>query len=250
MGLLNIGVEEIKGIEEVRQAHAWLKENDLPIDYRGFVEGDQIGQGIVDVVVVEGFAGNIALKTAEGTAKQIGEYLREAMTSSLAAKLGAVAGRRRLARPEGQHGPAARQRRPVPRPQRHCHQESRRHRRFRLCQRHRGRLRHGRRATSHGAARSRSGRRSTASSGERRGEAEAGSIAPWRAAVPSASKLGQHEKQGSSGNHSIGDPRRRRLSAQAHHDQRRPGAHRRHHATSGSASAPASSSATSPTTAS
>ena len=55
MGLLNIGVEEIKGIEEVRQAHAWLKETDLPIDYRGFVEGDQIGQGVVDVVVVEGF---------------------------------------------------------------------------------------------------------------------------------------------------------------------------------------------------
>ena len=71
VGLLNIGVEEIKGVEEVRQAHAWLKEIDLPIDYRGFIEGDQIGQGVVDVVVVEGFAGNIALKTAEGTARQM-----------------------------------------------------------------------------------------------------------------------------------------------------------------------------------
>jgi glycerol-3-phosphate acyltransferase PlsX len=90
VGLLNIGVEEIKGIEEVRQAHAWLKETDLPIDYRGFVEGDQIGQGIVDVVVVEGYAGNIALKTAEGTAKQMAAYVREALTGSLAAKLGAV----------------------------------------------------------------------------------------------------------------------------------------------------------------
>ncbi len=91
VGLLNIGVEDIKGIEEVRQAHAWLKENDdLPIDYRGFVEGDQIGQGIVDVVVVEGYAGNIALKTAEGTARQMAAYVREALTSSLAAKLGAV----------------------------------------------------------------------------------------------------------------------------------------------------------------
>ena len=79
VGLLNIGVEEIKGIEEVSQAHAWLKENDLPIDYRGFVEGDQIGQGIVDVVVVEGYAGNIALKTAEGTAKQMAAYVREAL---------------------------------------------------------------------------------------------------------------------------------------------------------------------------
>jgi glycerol-3-phosphate acyltransferase PlsX len=91
VGLLNIGVEEIKGIEEVKQAHAWLKENDdLPIDYRGYVEGDQIGQGIVDVVVVEGYAGNIALKTAEGTARQMAAYLREALAGSLLAKLGAL----------------------------------------------------------------------------------------------------------------------------------------------------------------
>lgn len=90
VALLNIGVEEIKGVEEVRQAHAWLKETDLPIDYRGFVEGDQIGQGQIDVIVVEGFAGNIALKTAEGTAKQVGAYLREALTSSWLSKLGAL----------------------------------------------------------------------------------------------------------------------------------------------------------------
>ena len=93
VGLLNIGVEEIKGVEEVRQAHAWLKENDLPIDYRGFIEGDQIGQGVVDVVVVEGFAGNIALKTAEGTAKQMAAWVREALSSSVAAKLGALLAR-------------------------------------------------------------------------------------------------------------------------------------------------------------
>jgi glycerol-3-phosphate acyltransferase PlsX len=90
VGLLNVGVEEIKGVEEVRQAHAWLKSNDVPLDYRGFIEGDQIGQGVVDVVVVEGFAGNIALKTAEGTAKQIGEYLRAAMKRSWTSKLGAL----------------------------------------------------------------------------------------------------------------------------------------------------------------
>jgi len=90
VGLLNIGVEEIKGIEEVRQAHAWLKENaDLPIDYRGFVEGDQIGRGVADVLVVEGFAGNMALKTAEGTAKQMAAWMGEALTSSLAARFGA-----------------------------------------------------------------------------------------------------------------------------------------------------------------
>jgi glycerol-3-phosphate acyltransferase PlsX len=96
VGLLNIGVEEIKGVEEVKQAHAWLKETELPIDYRGFVEGDQIGQGIVDVVVVEGYAGNIALKTAEGTAKQMATYVRQALTSSWAAKLGALLAARGL----------------------------------------------------------------------------------------------------------------------------------------------------------
>src|SRR6185436_9189744 len=89
VGLLNIGVEEIKGVEEVRQAHAWLKENELPIDYIGFVEGDQIGQGIADVIVVEGFAGNIALKTAEGTAKQMAAWVREALSGSIAAQVGA-----------------------------------------------------------------------------------------------------------------------------------------------------------------
>ena len=94
VGLLNVGVEEIKGVDEVRQAHAWLKETkDLPIDYRGFIEGDQIGQGVVDVVVVEGFAGNIALKTAEGTARQIAQYIRAAMKRSLLSKVGALLAR-------------------------------------------------------------------------------------------------------------------------------------------------------------
>lgn len=95
VALLNVGVEEIKGVDEVRQAHAWLKEIDLglPIDYRGFVEGDQIGQGTLDVVVVEGFAGNIALKTAEGTARQVAAYLKAAMTRTWASRLGALLAR-------------------------------------------------------------------------------------------------------------------------------------------------------------
>jgi glycerol-3-phosphate acyltransferase PlsX len=95
VALLNVGVEEIKGADEVKQAHAWLKEAELglPIDYRGFVEGDQIGQGVVDVVVVEGFAGNIALKTAEGTARQVATYLRSAMERSWASRLGALLAR-------------------------------------------------------------------------------------------------------------------------------------------------------------
>ena len=90
VGLLNVGVEEIKGADEVKEAHALLKQLQLPLDYRGFVEGDEIGQGKVDVVVVEGFAGNIALKTAEGTAKQIGQYIKDALTRSFMSKLGAL----------------------------------------------------------------------------------------------------------------------------------------------------------------
>lgn len=88
VALLNIGEEEAKGLDEVKKAHAWLREVDLPLDYRGFVEGDKIGHGFADVIVTEGFSGNIALKTAEGTARQIGEYLRAAMGRSWLSKLG------------------------------------------------------------------------------------------------------------------------------------------------------------------
>lgn len=89
VGLLNIGVEEVKGLEEIRTAGRLLRElEDNAIDYYGFVEGTDLGQGTVDVVVTEGFTGNIALKTAEGTAKQISGYLRSAMTRTWRAKLG------------------------------------------------------------------------------------------------------------------------------------------------------------------
>jgi glycerol-3-phosphate acyltransferase PlsX len=90
VGLLNIGVEEIKGLDQIREAASVLREAPLPIRYHGFVEGDDVGKGVVDVVVTDGFTGNIALKTAEGTAKQIGEYLRAAMGRSLLARLGAI----------------------------------------------------------------------------------------------------------------------------------------------------------------
>ena len=89
VGLLNVGVEEIKGLEEIRKASTMLRETELPFEYHGFVEGDDVGQGTVDVVVTEGFSGNIALKTAEGTAKQIGQYLRAAMTRSWLSRIGA-----------------------------------------------------------------------------------------------------------------------------------------------------------------
>jgi len=89
VGLLNIGVEEVKGLEQVREAGRILREGKFPyFDYYGFVEGDDIGKGVVDVVVTEGFAGNIALKTAEGTARQFGQYLRSAMSRTLASRLG------------------------------------------------------------------------------------------------------------------------------------------------------------------
>lgn len=90
VGLLNVGSEDQKGHEEVREAHRILRESGLPLDYHGFVEGDDISKGVVDVVVTDGFTGNVALKTAEGTARFIGSEMREAFTGSLMAKVGAV----------------------------------------------------------------------------------------------------------------------------------------------------------------
>jgi len=89
VGLLNIGVEEVKGLEQVREAGRRLREGHFPhFNYVGFVEGDDIGKGTVDVVVTEGFAGNIALKAAEGTARQFAQYLKNAMNRTWAARLG------------------------------------------------------------------------------------------------------------------------------------------------------------------
>ncbi len=94
VGLLNVGVEEIKGVEQVREAGRILREGHYAhFEYHGFVEGDDIGKGTVDVVVTEGFAGNIALKTAEGTARQIAEYLRAAMNRTWMARLGYLCAR-------------------------------------------------------------------------------------------------------------------------------------------------------------
>jgi glycerol-3-phosphate acyltransferase PlsX len=89
VGLLNIGVEEMKGGEEIRAAAELLREADLPqLEFIGFVEGDGIGKGAADVIVTEGFSGNIALKAAEGTARQFTEYLRSAMNRSWRSKIG------------------------------------------------------------------------------------------------------------------------------------------------------------------
>ncbi len=99
VGLLNVGVEEIKGQEQVKEAGTILRETALDgLQYHGFVEGDDLGKGTVDVVVTEGFSGNIALKTAEGTARQIGEYLRAAMSRTVFARIGYFLARGAFAR--------------------------------------------------------------------------------------------------------------------------------------------------------
>jgi glycerol-3-phosphate acyltransferase PlsX len=87
--LLNIGTEELKGTGELKEAAALLREADyLPMRFDGFTEGDQLSRGQVDVVVTDGFSGNIALKTAEGTARFVTDLLRRAFKSSLRSKAG------------------------------------------------------------------------------------------------------------------------------------------------------------------
>ena len=90
VGILNVGAEEQKGNEGVRGAAQILRNSNLPMAFHGFVEGDDIAKGTVDVVVTDGFTGNIALKTAEGTARLVGAYLRSALKRSFMSKLGAV----------------------------------------------------------------------------------------------------------------------------------------------------------------
>ena len=87
--LLNIGTEELKGTDELKEAAGLLREADyLPLRFDGFTEGDQLSRGHVDVVVTDGFSGNIALKTAEGTARFVTDLLRRAFKSSLRSKAG------------------------------------------------------------------------------------------------------------------------------------------------------------------
>jgi glycerol-3-phosphate acyltransferase PlsX len=90
VALLNIGSEELKGNDAVRGAAARLRATGCPINFVGYVEGDDIGAGSADVVVTDGFTGNVALKTAEGTAKLFLEFVRAAFASSTLAKLGYV----------------------------------------------------------------------------------------------------------------------------------------------------------------
>src|SRR3546814_691559 len=87
--LLNIGTEELKGTGQLKEAAGILRAADyLRMRFDGFTEGDKLSRGTVDVVVTDGFSGNIALKTAEGTARFVTDLLRRAFTSSLRSKAG------------------------------------------------------------------------------------------------------------------------------------------------------------------
>ncbi len=88
VGLLNVGAEDRKGNDAVKTAANALRETHLPLAFYGFVEGNDICAGTVDVVVTDGFTGNIALKTAEGTVKFYSSFLRRAFKSSILASLG------------------------------------------------------------------------------------------------------------------------------------------------------------------
>jgi len=96
VGLLNIGTEIDKGHEEVKGADRLLRETQFDLDYRGFVEGDDIARGVIDVIVTDGFTGNVALKTAEGLARFFRTELRDALTDGVLAKLGALIAQRSL----------------------------------------------------------------------------------------------------------------------------------------------------------
>lgn len=90
VGLLNVGAEELKGHELIRTAAKTLREADPDMAFIGFVEGNDISEGAADVVVTDGFTGNIALKSAEGAARLVGGWIKEALTGSLLAKAGAL----------------------------------------------------------------------------------------------------------------------------------------------------------------
>jgi glycerol-3-phosphate acyltransferase PlsX len=87
IGLLNVGSEELKGDDTVREAAEILRASHLGPQFHGFIEGHDIAAGTVDVVVTDGFTGNVSLKTGEGALKLIGQFLKEVFSSSIAGKI-------------------------------------------------------------------------------------------------------------------------------------------------------------------
>ncbi len=90
IGLLNIGSEDLKGVDSVRMASEILRNTDIGLNYLGFIEGNDISMGVADVVVTDGYTGNIALKTAEGTARLVSGFVRDALSANMLSKLGAL----------------------------------------------------------------------------------------------------------------------------------------------------------------
>ncbi|MBL4619936.1 MAG: phosphate acyltransferase, partial [Marinicaulis sp.] len=90
VGLLNVGAEDLKGHELIRSAARVLRESVPDMAFKGFVEGDDISKGTVDVVITDGFTGNIALKSAEGAARLVGTWVKEALAGTINAKFGAI----------------------------------------------------------------------------------------------------------------------------------------------------------------
>ena len=88
ISLLNIGEEEQKGLDYIKEASQILSDLKSQINYAGFIEGDKIAQGISDVIIADGFSGNVSLKTDEGTALLVTSYLKKALSSSLSSKIG------------------------------------------------------------------------------------------------------------------------------------------------------------------
>lgn len=88
VALLNIGAEEMKGKEEIRQAAQMIKNSHMEIDFKGYIEPHEIPNGIADVIVADGFTGNIALKSTEGTARLVVRMLKDAIKGSILAKFG------------------------------------------------------------------------------------------------------------------------------------------------------------------
>ncbi|MBI5163314.1 MAG: phosphate acyltransferase PlsX [Magnetospirillum sp.] len=105
IGLLNVGSEDLKGNDAVRAAANALRGSHLPIRFHGFVEGNDIAAGTVDVVVTDGFTGNIALKTAEGTVKLYSTYMKEAFKSSFLAKIGYLLARQAIGKVKARTDP-------------------------------------------------------------------------------------------------------------------------------------------------
>ena len=129
IGLLNVGTEETKGDDQLRQAADVLRMSHIGPQFHGFVEGHDIAAGTTDVIVTDGFTGNVALKTGEGALRLVGQLLRQVFSSSLGSRLGYLLARPGLRAAARVARPTALQRGGDGRPERRGGEIARRHRR-------------------------------------------------------------------------------------------------------------------------